>query len=338
MSQLDSGKKKKPYAKKKAFDDMSEEAEAEFVAKIAEEVGHDVHLFKKANDLPQAFDIKLRKAFAAVDYYRKQAEVTHNQAAECSKHAQDLSGMLADHFRSPNNIPSWGKFAEEIGHVHGEEGIRLAGVWMHTHKIAGLLKRHGYKQASSIEEGQLVDDQTAPHQAFLAMKEALSTEAGLRKVAEQRMAKYLSEKAQLLGKSKEAADKEATVVGSIFAYSGLMNALTKATKNALEPVAPKPELPPHRGLEGQLRQARVGGVVRDMMDEDDVISRHASENPASVTQTINELIQVNPALLDMPVALRSAVRRQLEMGTSEPHEIQQVNELHAPIPLAGGTL
>ena len=47
-------------------------------------------------------------------------------------------------------------------------------------------------------------------------------------------------------------------------------------------------------------------------------------------QAVQQLSDVQPNILSQPMVLQAALRRHLELGQTEPHELSQVKQLAAP--------
>jgi hypothetical protein len=111
----------------------------------------------------------------------------------------------------------------------------------------------------------------------------------------------------------------------------LAASLSGAFDNTIpQPPPSKANINPNVGLESELNKARLQTAVKDMMTDDDVISQHASQDPAKVMKIVEQLAQVHPKILDMPSVLQSGVRKALELGSIEPFELKQLQSLGSP--------
>jgi hypothetical protein len=79
-----------------------------------------------------------------------------------------------------------------------------------------------------------------------------------------------------------------------------------------------PELAEYRAL-------RASAVLHDMIAHDEVIG---SADPELVTETFNNLVNVNPLLADQPLLLRNVIRKTiLQSGVVEPYELAQLADV-----------
>ena len=92
------------------------------------------------------------------------------------------------------------------------------------------------------------------------------------------------------------------------------------------------QLDPRVGMESEYQNAVFQMNLQDMLENDPVISGHVAEDPYSVLSAVQELADIQPEILSKPIALRAMLRRHLEMGQTELHELEQQRKVVADRP------
>ena len=87
---------------------------------------------------------------------------------------------------------------------------------------------------------------------------------------------------------------------------------------------------PNVGLEADYTNAVIQLNIQDAMESDPVIAEHASSDPEMVLKAVKELAEIEPAILMKPMALKSMLRRHLELGQTELHELEQQRKVVGP--------
>lgn len=297
------------------------QAMSEKVATVLTESQEGVPL-KDASEVSSHFDtpddLRYRKAYNALDYWRKKAEAHQTKAAEMRGQVLQACSSIADDFLTTDGLREWATFAKEAEQLHGEVGKKVAAHIAEEFGINQLMARHGAKEAAVT----LPDPDTDRHKllkiAILSMDEAFDEAS---KEAECR-GRYESEKASWFrsGGVKKAGLMSGMGMAAIMGKGG--GAAPAAP--AAPPVAP---MIPDVGIEGEYDNAKLQLELQDMIESDDVISSHATENPHSVLSAVRELADIHPNILKQPMALRAALRRHLEMGHTELHELEQIKNV-----------
>jgi hypothetical protein len=260
-------------------------------------------------------------ALKECEYWRKVAE--EHRMAHDENRGIALTSMhkLAEIFRRADR-PNWTTFEGEVLAVHGKEASAfLDAIW-----DTGRLGSVRCSRAPGAIKVAYVNDGTELHKLFSIFKVASEIAAEEKVQETQYRERYQSDRAAVLGATKEA------MMGAMMGSPMLMAAQLAGTYDqALQPPAPaKATINPNVGLESELQKARLQAVVRDMMANDEVISAHSANDPAKVVKIVEQLSQVHPKILDMPSVLQSGVRKALELGTIEPFELKQLQSLGDP--------
>lgn len=277
---------------------------------------------------PRKAEVDIPGAYRKLSEFKTKARQHRKEAEDARVYLETAVRQLGDNFRQVGHEPNWFGWRKEAEAVSGELAGQLCDYAQDIYGLEAKYDRHKLPKEASAPP--VIDDTTDLHK-LMKIACVAARIYSREKAAEQRLLKKQAkhrEALQSLGKS-EAAKKEASIIGLLGIQQ--LGKQMDATSDSIIGESTKPEVLPEDVASGmnindELRKARIGIAVRDMMDEDDVISQHASEDPARVTEMVREITRVSPALLDMPIALRAAIRRQLEMGVTEPHELQQLRD------------
>ena len=312
---------------RKATQDYTELTEKIAYQVIEDSNGVSVPLDKVSETLDTADDLVMRKACDAVDYWRKEADVKRAEYDSLRFHVSDACSKLAEYFSRAGYLQQWPTFAKEAENLHGDIGKRVVDTLNTEFGLSSLSDRHGCKHAVVT----MPDESTVPHK--LLKVAVLSAELAADAQAEEQdlRDKHAKAKEKVYGKRKKNKKKsDSSCKKAGLSTLALLNMMRNRDGASAAPPTPEVDLGTDAGLESEYGNARMQMLLRDMMEEDDVLSQHAQEDPATVFQVMNELSTFQPELLKQPIALRSAMRRHLELGQTEPHELNQMKELMEP--------
>ena len=286
----------------------------------------DIFEVKGAEELQPDHGYRFRTAWKKLGGYLTKSR-THRKEAESHRHTYyQAAQQLGERFRAVAG-PNWPDFRKEAEALYGDVGSQVCQAIETDNRLLSIYKRHG-KSAEARPVPQMINDLTVDHKLLKIAVHAVELSAH-EQVESQRWEKKHAETREALlrlGKSEKQAD-----IGTMLGITALNRAMNDATKNVLSRPPARADLEDDADLDNEYNKTRIGLAVKDMMDSDEVVGQHASEDPARVAQVVDQLVQVSPRLLDMPLALQSAVRRQLEMGTTEPFELQQIRDLSKPL-------
>jgi len=293
----------------------------------------DASVLKMAvKEVPRDFARDLRQAFRKVGGYQTKAREFRKQAEEYKFILERTLQELGSSFKRAAHATNWYEFRKEAAVVGGVLAEQLADIVEHQHGLAQRYSRHKLSTAEDWEPDSVIDDTTHEHKLMKVAATAARLCSHFGVQAQRWFQKHAStwEALVCLGKTRSSREKSADV-GSSLGLLALQNQMNQATQAVLDrrktPVITDADLGGDLDISSELQKTRMGIALRDMMEEDEVIAQHAAENPSAVTEAMDQLINVSPELANMPIALRSALRRQLEMGTTEPFELSQLREL-----------
>lgn len=269
---------------------------------------------------------RFRTAWRKLGGYQTRAR-KHRKEAEEHRHTfYQACGQLGQRFRAVSG-PSWFDFRKEAEALHGPVAAQVCQAIEDDHRLGSVYKRHG-KSAEARPLPPMINDMTDDHKLLKVALHSAEISAHEQVESQRWQSKFSQAREALLslGKPEKRAD-----VATMLGITALNRAMNDATKSVLDRKPATPSLDLDTDLDMEMDKARVGLAVKDLMESDEVISQHASEDPARVAQVVDQVVQVSPKLLNMPLALQSAVRRQLEMGTTEPFELQQIRDLSKPL-------
>jgi hypothetical protein len=224
----------------------------------------------------------------------------------------DKLGALGDLFRSVDS-PNWNRFEGECLAVHGDQAKPVLDAVFTGSQLGSL------KHARTIDPvlASWINTSTAPHVLVKAAIDAMAAavDAGAREIG-----------------YRDRYDEAMTTVkaAGLSMMSPELDQLQKSITSPVSVEGPKPsefQLNPDVGLESSLSKAQLQVALRDMMTDDDVISAHAAEDPQSIIQAVETLAKTSPQILKNPGLLQTVLRRHLELGTTEPHEHKQIQDI-----------
>lgn len=282
--------------------------------------------------VPRSEARDLRQAFRKAAGYRTKARKFRKDAEEHQFILESVLRELGNRFKHAAHAINWFEFRKEAEAVGGVLARELADIVEEQHGLAQRYRQHKLSMAEDWEEPSVIDDTTEEHKLMKAAACAARLCSHFGVQSQRWFQKHASTQEALicLGKTRSPGEKSADV-GSSLGLLALQNQMNQATQNQLAerkpPIITDADLGGDLDVSSELQKTRMGIALRDMMEEDEVIAQHTSEDPAAVTEVMNDLIRVSPELANMPIALRSALRRQLEMGTTEPFELAQLRDL-----------
>lgn len=284
------------------------------------------------SDIPRDAGRELRQALRKVGAYQTKAREFRKQAENYRFTLETALRELGNRFKQAGCGVNWFEWRKAAAAVGDALTSKLADIVEDQHGLAQRYVRHKLSTAEDYEVPSVVDNTTHEHKLMkvAVMAARLCSHYGVQ--AQRWFNKHASTRDALicLGKADTPREKNADL-GSSLGVMALTKQMGDATKNIMDqrkqPVITDADLGGDLDIESELQKTRMGIALRDMMEDDEVIAQHASEDPSSVTDVMDQLLAVSPQLANMPIALRAALRRQLEMGTTEPFEIAQLRDL-----------
>lgn len=274
-------------------------------------------------------DLRSRKAYEAIDYWRKKAEAARQDLDGLKFQLTDTVGQLISHFKEAAHASHWPTFVKEAEQLHGAPAVHLLEAAADSLGMTSIFRRHGSKVAAVT----LADPESHQHKllkvALLASE--LAIDAATRE--SQARAKHAEELEawRRLGKAEAAGQHKQADLATIATLGMVNRSLNNALDNkATSQPSSNIDISPDVGLESEYGKAKLQLALRDMLDRDEVLAQHAEENPNSIFEAAQALADLQPNILNQPITLQAALRRHLELGQTEPHELEQVRRLAAP--------
>ena len=281
-------------------------------------------------EVPRDSGREIRQAFKKVSAYTTKARVNRDQAEEYRSVLEGTVSELGECFKRAGCSVNWYEFKKEAAAIGGVLAEEIAEIVEERHGLEQRYVRHKLAMAKDFEPDDIIDDTTYEHKLMKAACLAAGLCSHFGVIAQRWFQKHASVREALICLGKSQAPEKTADMGTLSLMT-LRDSLSKASDKVLNerkpPVITDADIGGDLDISSELQKTRMGIALRDMMNEDEVIAQHASEDPAAVSDMMNELVAVSPHLANMPIALRSALRRQLEMGTTEPFELAQLQQL-----------
>jgi len=267
-------------------------------------------------------------AWRLLEQYRTRARRCEKEASEYRLLLEESLREVGRNFCLADQAAGWPRWRKEAEAINGPLAVQLCQLVEDQHGLASRLSRH--KLAVEAELPRVINDRTVPHRLMEVACKAAELTAQRYRTARSWRDRWSSLRAELSALGKTSAEKGGSDVVTFLSGKHLSDQLSgmahELTNQGEAPKVNRIDVENEMNISDELRKARVNLAVRDLMEEDEIISQHSQKDPAKVLEAVSQVSRISPALLDMPLALRTAVRRQLEMGVTEPFELQQLRD------------